>query len=149
MVVLGVVSMQIKDFAKKYQIQTDTIRYYEKENILKPKRRDNGYREYDEDCEKQLQLIIVLKQLGFTIKEIQQLLLLKAEPISTECNSSTVLLFEQKIIKLEEKIQFYKQASKLLQTVKELINEEKYVENKAVIENLILELFENSDMRGI
>ena len=40
-------------------------------------------------------------------------------------------------------------ASKLLQTVKELINEEKYVENKAVIENLILELFENSDMRGI
>jgi len=149
MVVWGVVNMQIKDFAKKYQIQTDTIRYYEKENILKPKRRDNGYREYDEDCEKQLQLIIVLKQLGFTIKEIQQLLLLKAEPISTECNSSTVLLFEQKIIKLEEKIQFYKQASKLLQTVKELINEEKYVENKAVIENLILELFENSDMRGI
>ena len=149
MVVLGVVNMQIKDFAKKYQIQTDTIRYYEKENILKPKRRDNGYREYDEDCEKQLQLIIVLKQLGFTIKEIQQLLLLKAEPISTECNSSTVLLFEQKIIKLEEKIQFYKQASKLLQTVKELINEEKYVENKAVIENLILELFENSNMRGI
>jgi len=149
MVVWGVVNMQIKDFAKKYQIQTDTIRYYEKENILKPKRRDNGYREYDEDCEKQLQLIIVLKQLGFTIKEIQQLLLLKAEPISTECNSSTVLLFEQKIIKLEEKIQFYKQASKLLQTVKELINEEKYVENKAVIENLILELFENSNMRGI
>jgi len=149
MVVWGGVNMQIKDFAKKYQIQTDTIRYYEKENILKPKRRDNGYREYDEDCEKQLQLIIVLKQLGFTIKEIQQLLLLKAEPISTECNSSTVLLFEQKIIKLEEKIQFYKQASKLLQTVKELINEEKYVENKAVIENLILELFENSDMRGI
>ena len=149
MVVLGVVNMQIKDFAKKYQIQTDTIRYYEKENILKPKRRDNGYREYDEDCEKQLQLIIVLKQLGFTIKEIQQLLLLKAEPISTECNSSTVLLFEQKIIKLEEKIQFYKQASKLLQTVKELINEEKYVENKAVIEKLVLELFENSDMRGI
>ena len=149
MVVLGVVNMQIKDFAKKYQIQTDTIRYYEKENILKPKRRDNGYREYDEDCEKQLQLIIVLKQLGFTIKEIQQLLLLKAEPISTECNSSTVLLFEQKIIKLEEKIQFYKQASKLLQTVKELINEEKYVENKAVIKNLILELFENSNMRGI
>ena len=116
---------------------------------MKPKRRGNGYREYDEDCEKQLQLIIVLKQLDFTIKEIQQLLILKDEPISTECNNSTVLLFEQKIIKLEEKIQFYKQASKLLQTVKELINEEKYVENKAVIENLILELFENSNMRGI
>jgi DNA-binding transcriptional MerR regulator len=42
--------MQIKDFAKKYQIQADTIRYYEKEKILKPKRRENGYREYDEEC---------------------------------------------------------------------------------------------------
>lgn len=149
MVVLGVVNMQIKDFAKKYQIHTDTIRYYEKESILKPKRRDNGYREYDKDCEKQLQLIIVLKQLGFTIKEIQQLLILKDEPISTECNNSTVLLFEQKIIKLEGKIQFYKQASKSLKNVKELVNEEKYIENKAVIEELMLELFKSSDERNI
>ena len=148
MVVLGVVNMQIKDFAKKYQIQTDTIRYYEKESILKPKRRDNGYREYDEDSEKQLQLIIVLKQLGFTIKEIQQLLK-KDEPISTECNISTVLLIEQKIIKIEEKIQFYEQASKLLKNVKELINEEKYTENKAVIEELMFELFKSSNKRNI
>ena len=149
MVVLGVVNMQIKDFAKKYHIQTDTIRYYEKENILKPKRRDNGYREYDEGCEKQLQLIIVLKQLGFTIKEIQQLLILKDEPISTECNNSTVLLFEQKIIKLEAKIQFYKQALKLLKNVKELVSEEKYIENKVVIEELMLELFKSSDKRDM
>lgn len=48
--------MQIKYFAEKYQIQTDTIRYYEKENLLKPTRRENGYREYNEDSEKQLQL---------------------------------------------------------------------------------------------
>jgi len=149
MVVLGVVDMQIKDFAKKYQIQTDTIRYYEKESILKPKRQDNGYREYDEGCEKQLQLIIVLKQLGFTIKEIQQLLILKDEPISTACNNSTVLLFEQKIIKLEAKIQFYKQALKLLKNVKELVSEEKYIENKVVIEGLMLELFKSSDKRNM
>ncbi len=141
--------MQIKDFAKKYQIQTDTIRFYEKENILKPKRLANGYREYDEDCEKQLQLIMVLKQLGFTIKEIQQILLLKAEPISTECNNSTVLFFEQKIISLEERIQFYKQALKLLQTVKELVEEEKYIENKAVIEELMVDLYKKSDKRRL
>ena len=42
-----------------------------------------------------------------------------------------------------------KQASKLLQTVKELVNEEKYLENKAIIEELILELFKSSDKRGI
>lgn len=146
---MGVVNMQIKDFANKYQIQTDTIRFYEKENLLKPRRRENGYREYDEECEKQLQLIIVLKQLGFTIKEIQQLLLLRDESISTECNNSTVLLFEQKIVKIEERITFYQQAVKLLQTVKALVNEEKYIENKAVIEELILVLFKSNHKRGI
>ena len=147
MVVLGVVNMQIKDFARKYQIQTDTIRYYEKESILKPKRQDNGYRKYDEECEKQLQFIIVLKQLGFTIKEIQQLLILKDEPISTECNNSTVWLIEQKISTIDEKIQFYEQASKTLKKVKELIKEERYTENKVVIEELLFELFESSDKR--
>ena len=140
--------MQIKDFAKKFHIQADTIRYYEKENILKPKRRENGYREYDEECEKQLVFIIVLKQLGFTIKEIRQLLILRGEPISAGCNNSTVWLLDEKIVKLEEKIQFYQLALKVVHTLKELINEEKYVENKAVIEDLIVEFFESIQKRG-
>lgn len=139
--------MQIKDFAKKYRIKPDTIRYYEKEEILKPKRLENGYREYDEECEQQVQLIIVLKQLGFTLKEIQQLLVLRGESISTECNNSTVLLFEEKIMNLEERIQFYERALKALQTIKGLVNGEKFLENKAVIEELILSLFKSSYKR--
>ena len=141
--------MQIKDFANKYQIQTDTIRFYEKESLLKPRRKENGYREYDEECEKQLQFIIVLKKLGFTIKEIQQLLLLKDKSISTECNNSTVLLFKQKILETEERITFNQQAVKLLQTVKALICEGKYLENKAVLEELILVFFKSNQERNI
>jgi DNA-binding transcriptional MerR regulator len=97
---------------------------------------------------KQVRLIIVLKQLGFTIKEIQQLLILRGESISTECNNSTVLLLKQKIMKLEERIQFYQQALKVVQTVKELVNEEKYLENKAIIEELLLVFFKNIHKRG-
>ncbi|MDN8589186.1 MarR family transcriptional regulator [Chryseobacterium mucoviscidosis] len=134
--------MKITDFASKYQIQTDTIRYYEKENLLNPLRRENGYREYDEVCEKQLQLIIVLKQLGFTIKEMQQLLILRDQSISTECNDATVWLLNQKITKLEEKIQFYQQALQVVQTIKELASEAVYSENKEVIEKLLLSLFQ-------
>lgn len=141
--------MQIKDFAKKYQIQADTIRYYEKENILKPIRKANGYRDYDEACDKQLQFIIVLKQVGFTIKEIQQLLILKAKPISTECNSETVSLFDQKIQNIQDKVRFYQQALNVLQTVKGLMNEEGYEENKEIIEELIVELFESIHLRGM
>ncbi|AFH62815.1 MerR family transcriptional regulator [Paenibacillus caseinilyticus] len=134
--------MRIKDFANKYQIQTDTIRYYEKENLLNPIRRENGYREFDQECEKQIQLIIVLKQLGFTIKEIQQLLILRDNSISTECKDTTVLLLNQKIMKLEERIQFYQQALKVVQTIKELANEVTYLENKEDIEKLLLSLFQ-------
>ncbi|MEC0239049.1 MerR family transcriptional regulator [Paenibacillus dokdonensis] len=134
--------MKITDFANKYQIQTDTIRYYEKENLLNPLRRENGYREFDEECEKQLQLIIVLKQLGFTIKEMQQLLTLRDQSISTECNDAAVWLLNQKITNLEEKIQFYQQALKVVQTIKELASEAVYSENKEVIEKLLLSLFQ-------
>ncbi len=148
MVVLGVVYVLIKDFADKYQVQTDTIRYYEKEGILEPKRQANGYREYDEECEKQIQFIIVLKQLGFTLKEIQQLLILKGKPISTDCNNSTVVLVEQKIKKLEDNIQLYQQALKVLIRVKELINEDRYLENKTDIEELMLDLFNNIHLRS-
>jgi MerR family transcriptional regulator, Zn(II)-responsive regulator of zntA len=141
--------MQIKAFAQKYQMQADTIRYYEKEKILKPKRRENGYREYDEECEKQIQLVIVLKQLGFTLKEIQQILVLRNEAISTDCNNSTVLLLNQKIVKLEDKIHFYQQALKVVQTIKELVHEENYIENKEVIEELLLLFFQGIHERGI
>lgn len=135
--------MKIRDFADKYQIQTDTIRYYEKENLLTPIRRENGYREFDEECEKQIRLIIVLKQLGFTIKEIQQLLLLRDnKSISTECKDTTVLLFDQKIMKLEEKVRFYQQALKVVRTIKELASDVKYLENIDDIEKLVLSLFQ-------
>ncbi|MFS0749964.1 MerR family transcriptional regulator [Oceanobacillus sp. 1P07AA] len=141
--------MQIKDFATKYQIQADTIRYYEKENILTPKRRENGYREYNEECEKQLQFIIVLKQLGFTIKEIQQLLQLRDQPISTECNVSTVSLLGEKIISLEENIQFYQKALQVVHKIKDLIDEDKYVRNQGVIEELMLGFFTDTQARRI
>lgn len=136
--------MKIKDFANKYQVRTDTIRYYEKENLLNPIRRENGYREYDEACEKQLQIIIVLKQLGFTIKEIQQLLVLRTDSVSTECNDAAAMLMNQKIMKLEEKVQFYQHALKVVQTVKELVNEVRYLENKDVIETLLLSFYEHT-----
>jgi MerR family transcriptional regulator, Zn(II)-responsive regulator of zntA len=135
--------MKIKDFASKYQVQTDTLRYYEKENLLNPIRRENGYREYDDACEKQIQLIIVLKQLGFTIKEIQQLFQLRVIPsLSAECKDTTVSLLNQKIRRLEEKIQFYQRALKVVQTMRVLASEVEYLENIDDIQERLLSLFQ-------
>lgn len=122
--------MQIKAFAAKYNLSTDTVRYYEKEKLLMPKRQGNGYRIYDEACEKNIQFIIVLRQLGFTLQEIQQLLALEQKPISATCNQQTVQLFSSKITNIEQQLIFYNQALQSLHLAQTLMAEGKYGENK-------------------
>ncbi|WP_255505016.1 MerR family transcriptional regulator [Lysinibacillus sphaericus] len=73
--------MLIKQFATKYYLSTDTVRYYEKEGYLHPHKQDNGYRVYDVTCEHTIKFILVLRQLGFTLQEIKQLLTLEQKPL--------------------------------------------------------------------
>ncbi|WHX49059.1 MerR family DNA-binding protein [Paenibacillus woosongensis] len=60
--------------------------------------------------------------MGFTIKEIQQLLVLRNDSVSTECNDATVMLMNQKIMKLEEKVQFYQHALKVTYIFRKIIS---------------------------
>lgn len=136
--------MKIKAFAEKFGIRPDTIRYYEKEGLLEARRLDNGYRTYDEVCEKKLQFVLVLKQLGFTIKEIRQLLSLKGKPISETCNQTVVALFADKITFLEQKINFYRNAVEALHTSKILMQDGKYVENGSIVEEMVLKMYMQS-----
>ena len=53
----------IGDLAKKTQLSTDSIRFYEKKQLIKPSfRADNNYKYYDEDT---------LKRLIFTLQLIK------------------------------------------------------------------------------
>lgn len=65
------------------------------------------------------------------------MLVLSAESITLECNKASVRLFNQKIMNLEDNIEFYQQALTVLKTIKKLVQEEKYIENKTEIEELI------------
>lgn len=141
--------MQIKAFSKKFNVPKDTVRYYEKEGLLQPKRLENGYRQYDEDCACQLKMIIVLKQLGFTLQEIYQLSSLKMEEITPECNQATVYIFNQKLQQLMDKIEFYQSAMQTLEMAKQLIQEEKYSENERIINQSVEELFNRSHLKDI
>lgn len=135
--------MQIKAFSTKYNVPADTIRYYEKEGLLQPKRMDNGYRLYDENCANQLKLIIVLKQLGFTLSEIFELSALEKQEITPACNTATVSILDTKMQQLAHKIEYYQHALHTLQNVKYLIHEEKYKENQQIINDSITDLFNN------
>ena len=65
----------IGDLAKKLNITTRTIRYYDQKGLVKPSRvSESGYRLYSDEQIRQLKLIIFLKELGFSLKDIQKIL---------------------------------------------------------------------------
>ncbi len=140
--------MKIKDFSAKFNVPADTIRYYEKEGLLHPKRLENGYRYYDEDSANQLKLLIVLKQLGFSLKEIYELSALEKQEITPACNTATVSILDIKMQQLANKIEYYHHALQTLQNVKHLIQDEKYKENQHIINDSITELFNNRFLKG-
>ena len=51
-------------------ISRANIRFYEKQGLLSPARKDNNYRDYDDDDVKLLKKIIVLRKLGVGLEEI-------------------------------------------------------------------------------
>src|SRR5207244_7019414 len=62
----------------------ETVRFYEREGLLeRPARRGSGYREYGEDVVARLRFVRRAKELGFTLKEVAELLALRADPDTT------------------------------------------------------------------
>ena len=71
----------IGTLSRESGVNLETIRYYEKTNLLnKPARSDNGYRHYDESAIKRLRFIRRGRELGFGIAEIKTLLELADHP---------------------------------------------------------------------
>ncbi|MXZ81009.1 MAG: MerR family DNA-binding transcriptional regulator [Gammaproteobacteria bacterium] len=60
----------ISDLAKHYDLTSRTIRFYESEGLLSPKRKKNR-RIYDDRDKVRLKLILRGKRLGFSLAEIR------------------------------------------------------------------------------
>lgn len=76
--------IQIGVVAKRSGIGVETIRYYEREGLIPlPERSPSGYRRYSESVVKHVQFIQHAKTLGFSLKEIGELIALKNTPGST------------------------------------------------------------------
>lgn len=66
--------MNIGDASVRSGVSAKMIRYYETIRLLKPTRRDNGYRDYDEANVSVLQFIRRTRDLGFSLDEVAALL---------------------------------------------------------------------------
>lgn len=93
----------IGQVARQTGINPKTIRYYEEIGLLpKPRRGDNNYRIYSEDTVIRIKFIKKAKSLGFTLKEIKEILALRDRGFKP-CNHVRSLL-KQRIFDVEQKI---------------------------------------------
>ena len=66
--------MQIHEIESKTRLTKKSIRYYEEEGLISPKRNAlNDYREYDENDLNTLKLIKFLRELNIPINDIKKL----------------------------------------------------------------------------
>ncbi len=106
--------LRIGEVANKSHVGVETVRFYEREGLIAlPKRNVSGYRQYSESAIKQIQFIQHAKTLGFSLKEIRELIKLKSTR-DARCKSikSTA---KAKISDIQEKIDALKRMKMALE----------------------------------
>lgn len=101
------------ELARMTQVSVRTIQYYDKKNLLKPSHIfDNGRRIYTEADLNKLKLIILLKNLGLSLKAIGEIL---------ESKKSTKvmdLLLEQQLHYLQDQVKSEKKQIKMIERIR-------------------------------
>ncbi len=95
--------LSIGQVARRAGVGVETVRFYEREGLLEePPRRASGYRQYSQEVVKRLGFIQRAKALGFSLKEISELLLLRVDA-QTSCEEVKQRT-EAKIAEVERKL---------------------------------------------
>ena len=77
-------TLTIGRIASRAGIGVETVRFYERQALIDaPPRSAAGYRQYPENTIQRLRFIRRAKELGFSLKEIKELLVLHGDPNST------------------------------------------------------------------
>ena len=89
--------------ARRAGVNIETIRYYEQRGLIpEPPRTTSGYRQYTEDYVERIRFIKRAQELGFTLKEIKELLSLRVDPETDR--DEVKQRAATKIVTIEEKI---------------------------------------------
>ncbi len=99
--------LTIGQLAKKVNVNLETIRYYERRGLIpEPPRNKSGHREYSLEAVKRTKFIKRCQALGFSLKEISELLSLRVGPGATcgdvkERVEAKITDIEKRLIDLE------------------------------------------------
>ena len=101
------ICMRIGELAARADVNIQTLRFYEREGLLEePPRRASGYRQYSEQVVTRLHFIKGAQKLGFSLKEITELLSLRVDA-QTSCDEvkqrteAKLAEVEQKMVELQ------------------------------------------------
>ena len=98
-------SYTIGQLAKNCNVTADTVRYYEKQGLLPPPmRRPSGYRVYSQADINRLLFVLRSKKLGFSLKEIRELLHLSHIPDLENQHQQIHALAKEKIVDIEKRV---------------------------------------------
>jgi MerR family mercuric resistance operon transcriptional regulator len=105
--------LSVGQVADRAGIGLETVRFYERQGLIEePPRSASGYREYPQAVVARIRFIRRAKELGFTLKEIKELLSLRLDPATTcaDVKSRT----EAKIADIEARIRSLRKMNKAL-----------------------------------
>ncbi len=105
--------MKIGAVAARADVNIQTVRYYERRGLLpKPPRTESNYRLYSEDNVRRVRFVKRAQELGFSLKEIKELLALRIDSRATRAHVRERA--ETKIADIEEKIRSLRAMKKTL-----------------------------------
>jgi DNA-binding transcriptional MerR regulator len=66
--------LTIGELAERTGVPTSALRYYDERGLVRPVRREGGQRRYSSAAVRQVGVVLLLRDIGFTLAEIAQLL---------------------------------------------------------------------------
>jgi Cu(I)-responsive transcriptional regulator len=111
-------SLTIGKVAKETGLGAETVRYYEREGLITPAgRTESNYRTYQQEDIARLLFIKHAKNLGFTLKEIKELLALRHNPSADK--EDVRRQTEAKLARINQKILHLSRIKEILETLDE------------------------------
>ena len=127
--------LTIGEVAKRAAVHIETLRYYERQGLVaRPPRSKSNYRLYPEETVRRVQFIKRAQQLGFSLKEIQELLALRTAPQAqgTDVRERTLA----KIHEIEHKVRALQARQTALTRLVAACAEQGYITDCPILESL-------------
>jgi Cd(II)/Pb(II)-responsive transcriptional regulator len=127
--------MKIGELARVSGCSIQTIRYYEKEQLLdSPRRSEGNFRLYDQVTYDQLMFIKHCRSLDITLAEIRQLIDLKQTP-NSQCEDVNKVVYAH-ILHVGKRIEELQSLRKQLKTLRRKCHSNQIVKDCGILQDL-------------